>query len=256
MKINRKSSQTQSCVDRTHQKLPICRRNLSFQKDGTQYYDPLSVVHQGKLYTADNMRDITLDLLHANLEKNPLSPNSNINHSIEFTQDFITMNRDNDTNIGVFAHWIGELHDYLLDRLSDTLKIDKNDINVDIAIKYRTPKSQQKLGGEFHEDGKDDVNPLDVQMIYPLDKTEMGTLFVPYNRKQRFKETHSFNKNTITAHVYNERNKIGIVEQADPSKIFAMLRHTHEKGVIHAIPQDTNYAQSEIRRPLLVFNFY
>jgi hypothetical protein len=256
MKTNNSSLHIHNTVDRTPQKLPVCKRNLSFEKDGAQYYTPLSVTHCGKHYTADDMRDISLKILETYLEKNPVSPNSKINHAVEFTQDFITKNRGNDTHIGVFSHWIDDLQSHLLDKLSKDLNIDKNNIDVDIAIKYRTSISQQNLGGEFHEDGKDDINPLDVQMLYPLDNTEMGTLFVPYDHKQRFKEIHGFDKNRITTHVYNAKNKIGIIEQADPSKIFAMLRHTHEKGLIHAIPQDTNHSKNNIRRPLLTFEFY
>ncbi len=256
MKTNNKPLHINHSVDRRTQKLPVCQRNLRLDTDGAQYYTPLSVTHCGKHYTSDDMRDISLKILETYLEKNPLLPTSKINHSIEFTQDFITRNRDKDTHIGVFSHWIETLSNHLLDTLSKDLKIDKNDIDVDIAIKYRTPISQQQLGGEFHEDGKDDDSPLDVQMLYPLDKTEMGTLFVPYNRKQRFKEIHGFNKKIIKTHVYNAKNKIGIVEQADPNKIVAMMRHTHEKGLIHAIPQDTNHSKNNIRRPLLTFDFY
>lgn len=256
MKANNKPLHINHNIDRTQQKLPVCQRNLRLETDGAQYYTPLSVTHYGKHYTADDMRDISLQLVKSHIEKNPLSPKSKVNHVVEFTQDFITNNRDNDTNIGVFAHWIETLSNHLLDRLSKDLKIDKNDIDVDIAIKYRTPISQYKGGGVFHEDGKDDTSPLDVQMLYPLDRTEMGTLFVPYNHKQKFKEIHSFEKKRIRTHVYNSKNKIGIVEQADPNKIFAMLRHTHEKGLIHAIPQDTNHSKNTIRRPLLTFEFY
>ncbi len=256
MKTHNKPLHIHNNIDRTQQKLPVCQRNLRLDTDGAQYYTPISVTHCGKNYTADDMRDISLKILETNLEKKPLLPTSKTNHSIKFTQDFISRNRNKDTHSGVFAHWIEILSNYLLDTLSKDLNVDKNDIDVDIAIKYRTPISQHKAGGVFHEDGKNDNNPFDVQMLYPLDKSEMGTLFVPYTHKQKFKEIHSFKKNIIKTHVYNAKNKIGIVEQADPNKIFAMMRHTHEKGLIHAIPQDTNHSKNNIRRPLLTFEFY
>jgi hypothetical protein len=254
MKINKTSVQPKASSD----KLPFCKRDLQFSTDGAKYYNPIPLKTNDKIYTVDEMRDISLDFINGYEKKMNYTNDKLTNIKVPFDQDYIDKNKGIPNNLGIFTAWLDVLHNHLLDKITNDLNLDKNKLKSNIYLFYRSPKGQENASGIFHEDGTYDKNPYAVQMIYPLDKTEMGTLFVPDKYKEHFTNTHTGNskqKNT-KAYVYDSKDKIGIVEQADPAKIFAMLRHKHPKGVIHAVPKEITHTNKPIRRPLLTFEFY
>lgn len=234
-------------------KMPICHRKLSHSKDGAKYYTPQPLYLNGRTYTLEMIQNITQKLLTQFFIDDEFL---NRKLPVRIKEDDVeNLAYKHKGNFEVLEQWTKKQADSLCDEIAKDFKCDPDALYYNYQIIFRSPKGHDFYSGLFHKDGLKDNYDKTMQLTLVLNPSEMGTIFKPLSMEGDVFENNPRKIAKGGAETYPNAQRIGIVEQADPSKFIGMIRSPLTIG--HCVPANIDpHNVNPIRRPLLSIVFF